>query len=59
MTKLDAPNTDLERVLESIRNAFGDRCVPVTIPDALGPKLTRVVDVMRSCNSPISVAKVG
>jgi elongation factor G len=46
VTKLGSPNVELDSVLEAITAAFGDRCVPVTIPDALGPKLTGVVDVL-------------
>jgi elongation factor G len=47
VTKLDAPNLDLDAVLGALNATFGDRCVPVTLPDALGPKITRVTSVLR------------
>ncbi|HKE02067.1 MAG TPA: GTP-binding protein, partial [Planctomycetota bacterium] len=48
VTKPDAPNVELDAVLGAIGSAFGDRVVPVSIPDGLGAKLGRVVEVLRT-----------
>ncbi|MBL8696525.1 MAG: elongation factor G [Planctomycetes bacterium] len=47
VTKMDHPNVELDTVLEAIQSQFGDRCVPVTLPNALGPNAKQVVDVLR------------
>ncbi len=46
VTKLDAHNVELDGVLATLGAAFGDTCVPVVIPDSLGPGVSRVVDVL-------------
>ncbi|MBI3819132.1 MAG: elongation factor G [Planctomycetes bacterium] len=47
VTKLDGQNADFDDLLTSLLATFGDRCVPVTIPDQLGPKVSKVISVIR------------
>lgn len=56
VTKPDTPNAELDAVLGALGGAFGDRCVPVTLPDALGAKFSRVFDALRpSSDAPAAV----
>jgi len=46
ISKVDKDRADFKRVVEDIRNNFGDRCVPVTMPIGLGEQFKGVVDVL-------------
>lgn len=47
ITKTDAHDVDPDDVLASLMEAFGDRCVPVTIPDGTGAKFSSVVSIWK------------
>lgn len=42
VTRHDSENVSFDKVLANIREAFGDRCIPLSVPDADGPSLTKV-----------------
>ena len=46
ITKCDHQEADLDKVMASVREWFGDRCVPVNMTEGFGAKLTGIVDVM-------------
>lgn len=46
VTRLDTSNASWEKTVEGIRSAFGDRCVPLTIPDGSGSSFTKVESVL-------------
>jgi elongation factor G len=46
LTKADAENIDLDQLLESISSTFGDRVVPVTLPNATGVGFEKVLNSM-------------
>jgi len=46
LTKMDAENVDYLRVLASVRETFGQHCVPFHIPVGEGPAFSAVIDVM-------------
>ena len=48
LNKLDAENVDLEGVLGQIKEAFGDRCMPVNVPIGLGASFSGVVSVLHA-----------
>ncbi|MFN0207529.1 MAG: elongation factor G [Planctomycetota bacterium] len=47
VTKTDLASIEFDKILNSITSAFGDRCVPVTLPDAVGPKLSSIINVLK------------
>jgi elongation factor G len=46
VNKMDRENADFNRVIESIRGAFGNRCVPVQVPIGQERSFSGVVDVL-------------
>lgn len=48
VNKMDRENADYGRVMESIRAAFGSRCVPIQVPIGQENSFSGVVDVLRS-----------
>jgi elongation factor G len=46
VTKCDLENIDFERLVDSIRETFGNACVPVNLPIGLGPKISGVVSTL-------------
>jgi len=42
ITRLDAPQADFDARMKNIQQAFGDRCVPLFLPDEKGPEGTNV-----------------
>jgi len=46
LTKMDADNVDFLGLLGQIRETFGPRCVPFSIPIGQGPGFSGVVDVL-------------
>ena len=46
LTKMDADNVDFLKILASIRENFGTRCVPFFVPVGQGPTLSGVIDVI-------------
>ncbi len=46
ITKMDADNVDYARVLQSIRETFGARCVPFNLPIGQGPRFVGVFEVL-------------
>lgn len=48
LNKLDAENVDFEGVLGQIKEAFGDRCMPVNVPIGLGASFSGVVSVLHA-----------
>ncbi|MCI0651297.1 MAG: elongation factor G [Planctomycetes bacterium] len=42
ITRLDAENADYDGVLAQIQDVFGRKCVPMFIPDASGPDISKV-----------------
>jgi len=57
LTRCDAENLDFDAVLGAVREAFGDRVVPVTFPDGTGGAFTRVVDVLAPGDVPAPLAE--
>jgi elongation factor G len=53
ITGLDKENTDFKETLDAIRNVWGNRCVPVTLPAADGG----IVDVLGEGKAPADVAE--
>lgn len=47
VNKMDRENADYNRVMESIRSAFGARCVPIQIPIGQESNFKGVVDILR------------
>ncbi len=47
VNKMDRENADYARVMESIRERFGNRCVPVQVPIGQEGTFSGVVDVLR------------
>jgi elongation factor G len=47
VNRMDRENADFTRVMESIRTAFGSRCVPVQVPIGQEAGFRGVVDVLR------------
>lgn len=52
VTHLDAENTDFGDVVEQLRAALGEECVPVLLPNAGGPAFADVHRTMRDPESP-------
>ncbi|GAV20350.1 elongation factor G [Mariprofundus micogutta] len=46
MTKLDADNADFWQALETIQAEFGNRCIPLYLPNASGSSFTSVHSVL-------------
>ncbi len=46
VTKMDAENADYDKIMESIRNAFGKRCVPFVLPDGQGPNFGGIISLL-------------
>jgi elongation factor G len=46
VTKCDLENINFETLLDSIRETFGNACVPVNLPIGLGPKISGVVSTL-------------
>jgi len=46
LTKADVDNVDLGVVLEEVTNSFGDKVVPVTLPNGTGSAFTEIVDCL-------------
>ena len=51
VTHLDSENADFEAVVEALRAALGDECVPALLPDASGPRFRDVHRTMRDPES--------
>jgi len=47
VTRLDAENTNFEKTLAEIQEHFGDRCLPVLVPDGSSGSLKRVFSVLQ------------
>jgi len=48
LTKMDADNVDFLKLLNSVRENFGPRCVPFFVPIGQGPSFKGVIDVIDS-----------
>ncbi len=48
LNKLDAENIDFEGLLQQIKEAFGDRCIPLNVPIGLGSGLSGVASVLHA-----------
>ncbi len=46
INKLDAEKVDLATLTKSIQQAFGKACVLFNVPDAVGPRFSRVISVL-------------
>jgi elongation factor G len=46
VSKCDLENINFDRLMESIRETFGNACVPMNLPVGLGPKLSSVVSTL-------------
>ena len=44
ITRLDAENVDYKKTLEEIRTHFGDRCIPLVLPDGSGQSFKSVTN---------------
>lgn len=47
VNKMDRENADFNRVMESIRGTFGNRCVPLQVPIGSERSFSGVVDILR------------
>lgn len=45
-TKCDLENINFDRLLDTIRESFGNACVPMNLPVGLGPKISGVVSTL-------------
>ncbi len=45
VTRIESENVDGDALLDSIQEAFGERAVPLNLPDAFGPAAKEVIDV--------------
>jgi elongation factor G len=52
VTHLDVENSDFEDVVDRLRAALGDECVPVLLPNASGPKFADVHRTLLDPESP-------
>jgi len=48
VNKMDRENADFNRVMESIKGAFGARCLPVQVPIGAENSFSGVVDILRA-----------
>lgn len=46
INRCDAENVDFERVLLQVQEVFGERCIPVTVPDQCGANMSKVLCTM-------------
>ena len=46
LTKMDAENIQWGPLLQSLRETFGDRCIPMVAPVGVGPELRSAVNVL-------------
>ena len=46
VNKLDTDGVDFPAVIAAVREAFGPQCVPFNLPDATGPKFSKVLSVL-------------
>ncbi|HUE16072.1 MAG TPA: elongation factor G [Planctomycetaceae bacterium] len=46
VSKCDLENINFDRLMESIRETFGNACVPMNLPVGLGPKFSGVVSTL-------------
>jgi elongation factor G len=47
VTKVDAENAKLDELLRSLKQTFGNVCVPITLPNGLGARLVGVINTLR------------
>ena len=47
INKLDADNIRFPELIESIQETFGKMCVPINVPDGVGPKFTAVLSALQ------------
>jgi elongation factor G len=52
VTHLDAENTNFDSLVEELREAFGEVCVPVLIPDASGSQFSSLSRTYENTDSP-------
>jgi elongation factor G len=46
LTKMDADNIDFPALLSSMKEVFGQRCIPLTLPNGMGPNIKGVVNTL-------------
>ena len=51
VTRIESENVDEEKLYASIQEVFGERAVPINLPDRFGPGVSAVVDVF-GCGAP-------
>jgi len=56
ITRLDADNIQFDRLLQDIRESFGNECVPVFLPVGLGASCSGVADLLHTKVAPDGVA---
>ncbi|GIK16451.1 MAG: elongation factor G [Planctomycetota bacterium] len=56
VSKIDAPNVNLEEVLGNLRSVFGNECVPVTLPTGSGKS---VIDCLTNESGAADIFDVG
>ncbi|MEZ6197611.1 MAG: GTP-binding protein, partial [Planctomycetota bacterium] len=47
LTKCDQPDLDFERCVQEIQSWFGEKCIPVAIPQGFGPDFTATEKLLR------------
>ena len=52
LNKLDQENVRFPELIESIQNTFGKNCVLMNVPDALGPKFSKVYSTLEHTEHP-------
>ncbi|MCU0723685.1 MAG: GTP-binding protein, partial [Planctomycetes bacterium] len=55
LTKMDAENIHFGPLLQSLKEQFGDRCLPMTAPVGVGPELKAVAPVLDGGKLPAGV----
>ncbi len=55
VSKIDVEHTTFQGILEKIRGAFGDRCIPVSIPIGEGTSFAGVASVLDPATAPDAV----
>ncbi len=55
VNKCDKEDTDVDALINEIKEKFGSNCIPFNLPDAMGSGLTEVYSIFNSANAPESI----
>ncbi|MFH1529170.1 MAG: elongation factor G [Pseudomonadota bacterium] len=58
LSKCDVENVDLEKVINDIRETFGQQCVPFNLPDKTGGGISRMLSVLKPADDASDLVKL-